>query len=68
MVGAANIDTRGQALNSATISSGSKPPLSGTTCTPSRATCCMMYMPEPWLIGAACRMASPGVTGSTSLP
>ena len=41
MVGAANIDMRGQALNSAKISSGSKPPLSGVTCTPSRATCIM---------------------------
>ena len=37
MVGAANIDMRGQWLNSAAISSGSKPPLSGTTCTPRRA-------------------------------
>ena len=42
MVGAANIDMRGQASNSAKISSGSKPPLSGVTCTPSRATCIMI--------------------------
>ena len=42
MVGAANIEVRGQASNSAKISSGSKPPLSGTTLTPSRVTCAMM--------------------------
>ena len=42
MVGAANIDTRGHALNRAKISSGSNPPLSGVTCMPRRATCIMM--------------------------
>ena len=38
MVGAANIEVRGQARNSAKISSGSKPPDSGTTLTPRRMT------------------------------
>ena len=42
MVGAANIDMRGQCANSAKISSGSKLPDSGTTLIPSRATCAIM--------------------------
>ena len=47
MVGAANIDVRGQASNRLKISAGSKPPDSGITLTPRRATCGIMYMPEP---------------------
>ena len=38
IVGAANIDVPGQARNSEKISSGSKPPDSGTTLTPRRVT------------------------------
>ena len=42
MVGAANIEARGHAPNRRKISSGSKPPDSGTTLTPRRMTCGMM--------------------------
>ena len=47
MVGAANIVVRGQRRNSSKISSGSNAPDLGITLVPSRATCGMMYMPEP---------------------
>ena len=42
MVGAANIEVRGQARNMSKISCGSKPPDSGTTFTPRRIT----YYPD----------------------
>jgi hypothetical protein len=42
MVGAANIEVRGQARNDWKISSGSKPPDSGTTLMPRRMMCGMM--------------------------
>ena len=42
MVGAANIEVRGQARSSSKISAGSKPPDSGTTFTPRRITCAIM--------------------------
>ena len=42
MVGAANIEIFCHVANSRKISSGSKPPESGTTLIPMRATCAIM--------------------------
>ncbi len=42
MVGAANIERRGQRPIKSKISAGSKPPLSGTTLIPRRITWAMM--------------------------
>ena len=45
MVGAANIELRGQASNRPSTSAASNERDSGTTLTPSRATVGIMYMP-----------------------
>ncbi len=60
------LEPTNQAYAMAKISGGSKPPDSGVTLQAAASTCGTMYMPEPWLIGAAWTMASLGPVGSTS--